>query len=292
MRNYARTVVPNLLSVRSIVTVFRTNFCGLNFLSGEAHDFWEFLYVEEGQHSVLVDGKLFELSQGEWILYPPNAYHIAPVPSTARVGIVSFEAEAKAMNFLGNRQIALTKKQQDLLSEILSMGERLFCGTNNRRGLSGMFLRANASPYELQSLKNQLEILLLDLYVNLEEEPEHDHLLVTNQENYRKEQFTSLTQYLQEHLADNLSVEDIAKGCSLSKTTLRELCREYCGCGPMNYFLALKITEAKRLIRESSLNFTQISESLGFSTIHYFSRLFKEKTGMTPTDYAEMIQRV
>ena len=59
-----------------------------------------------------------------------------------------------------------------------------------------------------------------------------------------------------------------------------------------NYFLALKITEAKRLIRESSLNFTQISESLGFSTIHYFSRLFKEKTGMTPTDYAEMIQRV
>ena len=47
---------------------------------------------------------------------------------------------------------------------------------------------------------------------------------------------------------------------------------------------------AKRMIEETTLNFTQISEHLGFHTIGYFSRLFKEKTGMTPSEYARAIK--
>ena len=54
-------------------------------------------------------------------------------------------------------------------------------------------------------------------------------------------------------------------------------------------FLDLKLKEAKRLIRESSLNFTEISELLGFNSLHYFSRLFKERVGMTPSEYARSV---
>ena len=43
------------------------------------------------------------------------------------------------------------------------------------------------------------------------------------------------------------------------------------------------------MIRDTSLNFTQISQALGFSTVHYFSKLFKEKVGMSPSEYAKSI---
>jgi YesN/AraC family two-component response regulator len=49
----------------------------------------------------------------------------------------------------------------------------------------------------------------------------------------------------------------------------------------------LKIKEAKRLIREGQMNFTEISEFLGFSSIHYFSKLFKKPTGKSPSEYAK-----
>ena len=44
------------------------------------------------------------------------------------------------------------------------------------------------------------------------------------------------------------------------------------------------------MIREGKLNFTQIAETLEYSTVHHFSRQFKEKFGITPTEYAHSIR--
>ena len=53
----------------------------------------------------------------------------------------------------------------------------------------------------------------------------------------------------------------------------------------MEYFLDLKIDEAKKLISEKELSYTQIAEKLSFGSIHYFSKIFKIKTGMSPREY-------
>ena len=50
------------------------------------------------------------------------------------------------------------------------------------------------------------------------------------------------------------------------------------------------IAYARQLIRENQMNFTQISEFLGYSSIHYFSRQFKKISGMTPTEYITSIK--
>ena len=52
----------------------------------------------------------------------------------------------------------------------------------------------------------------------------------------------------------------------------------------------MKIEYAKQLIRENQMNFTQISDFLGYSSIHYFSRQFKKISGMTPSEYASSIK--
>ena len=63
-------------------------------------------------------------------------------------------------------------------------------------------------------------------------------------------------------------------------------------CGVIEFFSRMKIDFAKQLIRENDMNFTQISDFLGYSSIHYFSRQFKKLSGMTPTEYATSIKAI
>ena len=44
---------------------------------------------------------------------------------------------------------------------------------------------------------------------------------------------------------------------------------------------------AKELIRTSAMNFTEIAEAVGFESLHYFSRVFKARTGLSPSQYAK-----
>ena len=52
----------------------------------------------------------------------------------------------------------------------------------------------------------------------------------------------------------------------------------------------MKISAAKELIRSNEMNFTQIADYLGYTSIHYFSRQFKKLTGMTPSEYSSSIK--
>jgi len=51
-----------------------------------------------------------------------------------------------------------------------------------------------------------------------------------------------------------------------------------------------KIQEAEKLISEKKYNFTQISDMLSFDNSHYFSRVFKRISGMTPTEYKNSVK--
>lgn len=58
---------------------------------------------------------------------------------------------------------------------------------------------------------------------------------------------------------------------------------------PGEYIRRLKLEASKKLIREGRDNFTQIAKRLQYSTVHHFSRQFKEYYGITPTQYAKSI---
>ena len=52
----------------------------------------------------------------------------------------------------------------------------------------------------------------------------------------------------------------------------------------------MKIDAARQLIRSRRLNFSQIADALGYTSVHYFSRQFKKVTGMSPSEYSASIK--
>ena len=68
----------------------------------------------------------------------------------------------------------------------------------------------------------------------------------------------------------------------MNKSYLCQLFKNETESGIIDYYINLKIKEAKFLIRKGNLNFTQIAEKLGYSSLHHFTRTFKATEKMSP----------
>lgn len=85
----------------------------------------------------------------------------------------------------------------------------------------------------------------------------------------------------------SLSVADLAVRARLSESRYRELFRKVNGISPSEYILQLRITHACDLLRNTDHTISKIATYCGYQDLSYFSRLFRKKTGMTPTQYRE-----
>lgn len=92
--------------------------------------------------------------------------------------------------------------------------------------------------------------------------------------------------YLLEHFSDSeLSLQTISSDLNFENSYLRRVYKITRGITIMQKLESLRIEEAKRLLRTTSLQGQNISERTGFSDQFYFSKRFKQLTGLTPTEY-------
>ncbi len=85
------------------------------------------------------------------------------------------------------------------------------------------------------------------------------------------------------HVSDNIDLQAMAMEYGVGYDQLRKQFKQYTGVSPHQYFLEMKIMRARELIVSTDKTIQEISYELGFDSIYYFSRLFKKKTGVSPT---------
>lgn len=93
--------------------------------------------------------------------------------------------------------------------------------------------------------------------------------------------------YIQHHLSEPITAEEIAKELYLSRPYLSRKFIEETGESLTDFILKEKTEEAKRLLRYSDKSLTAISNFLGFSSQSHFSRVFKKYAACTPGEYRE-----
>ena len=93
--------------------------------------------------------------------------------------------------------------------------------------------------------------------------------------------------YIQHHLSEPITAEEIAKELYLSRPYLSRKFIEEAGESLTDFILKEKTEEAKRLLRYSDKTLTAISNYLGFSSQSHFSRVFKKYALCTPGEYRE-----
>ena len=79
-----------------------------------------------------------------------------------------------------------------------------------------------------------------------------------------------------------INFQALARDLGISYSAFRHRFKQITGLPPGQYQIHIRLNQARRLLRNSPLSITDISEQLGFESIYYFSRLFKKKTGHSP----------
>ena len=90
---------------------------------------------------------------------------------------------------------------------------------------------------------------------------------------------------MRSEISKNFDLEKFAEKNNIGYSWFRRMFKNYTGLSPRQYCLQLKIMRAKGLLLTTNLSIKEISYELGFDSIYYFSRLFKQKTGVAPSEF-------
>lgn len=95
--------------------------------------------------------------------------------------------------------------------------------------------------------------------------------------------------YIQKHFGDeDMSMTEVSKNVGLSSSWLSTKFKEEVGIGFIEYLNNVRVNEAKKLIDEGNYMIYEVSEKSGFSSSQYFSKIFKQITGLTPNEYKRL----
>ncbi len=241
------------------------------FFAGEAHPIVELTYVDQGSLHSVADGQDILLEQGDLMLYAPNQWHMqyADTNISPRFMTVAFDPGEYDLSQLYNRKFQSPRQVIPLLQSILREYD-------NTDALSG------------DIVLSCLSLALMNL-MRLSDAPaqtlKSPHCISNENEIVRRAQ-----QYISANVRNRLSVPLVAQNTDVSPSYLTALFHKHLQLSPGEYIRRIKLQESKLMIREGNLNFTEISQALQYSTIHHFSRQFKEKFGITPSQYAKSIR--
>ena len=288
---FTKIKLENCITVDSVYTIHYFEYTNNFYYAGESHDFWEFVYVDKGSVDICMDDKQITLKKGDIAFHQPNEFHkVSTYGHTApNLVVISFDSHSPLMDFFRCQIFKTDQKERDLLADTLIEARKLFSSPLGDPYLTEMTKKEDAPIGTEQLIKLHLEQFLIHL-VQRYTMAEAKELEFSPQNT--TDIFKRVTAYMEDNISKHLTIEQICWDNMIGRTKLQKIFHTEAGIGIIDYFSKLKISAAKHMIRDGKLNFSQISEQLGYSTIHYFSRQFKKITGMAPSDYASSVKSI
>lgn len=262
-------VISANMRVRGIRTLFYQEKEEGFFFKGESHRQYELTCMEEGCMHSIVGGQDYLLAPGEMMLYGQNQWHSQYSMDDTRVCFITiaFDMDCDYADILLNRKLSVDEAGRALLASILRESRQTDI-------LSGDIICCQL----MQFLLNMIRIAYRG---ENGLPPARPHSV--NSENALVDQ---ALRYISQNIGAKLTVADVARHVNVSPSYLSVLFGRHLKIKPSDYIRREKLEEGRRLIRQGSMSFTQIADTLKFSSVCHFSNLFKCAYGITPTEFA------
>ena len=267
--NYSN--ISSSLDISEIYTKFYQE-KGTNYnFSGEKHSYWELTYVDKGELLTTIDRVSYHLKQGDLIFYAPMQFHTQSTfeKISSSYLTINFKMNFNHADLLCNKIFSLKRDSYFIVTKLI---EELSNDNLYSNDLSLCYLK-------------QLIIQMLRL------DNSHFHSKPTThmQQTYENELLNDILLYIDNNIYEKISVSTLCDHFCISTSMLHSLFRKNMNNTAKNYINELKLSKSKELIRNSTHTLSEISEMLGFSSIHYFSKKFKSYFNISPTEYSKSI---
>ena len=107
----------------------------------------------------------------------------------------------------------------------------------------------------------------------------------SNPENQEERVITGITRYIQEHLAEDVSLTVLAEKFHLNSQYISQLFKNEIGVGFLAYQTNVRMEKAKKLLISTSLSIAEVSDRVGYGDYRVFTKVFKKTEGITPSQY-------
>ncbi len=217
------------------------------------------IYVTEGTVKYNFTGKIINSRAGDILFLPKGVvYSGVSLSDVNSVYVIDYDCAE------GNRFMQLFPLQ---LESVPTEMERYF-----ERAVTAW--NSGEATYALQC-RIEIYKLICKLYEY------YNHLAGS-----RHEYVVAAIKYIQNHYSDpNLYIKQIADSVHVSESHLRRLFIHDLGLSPMEYLQSCRIDHAKEMLLYGPDSLGNIAEACGYSSLFYFSKIFKRAVGLSPTEF-------
>ncbi len=281
-KTYLKHRSLNVIDVKEIVALEYLDFEGKYKDYEEEHNFCEVGFVESGEVSLHVDGRELTLKQNDVVFIEPNTHHAyySSRGNDNRVFVTCFECTSYSTRLLSGNKFHLDDKELFCQKLIIEESKNTYKTNENDQ----LELLSVPSFGGQQAVKIQLEYLLISI-LRKYSATKNSGIVFLNGESFYEDLVNIIKEYLQSNVRNKLSLKDVCSNFNYSRSFICKIFKEETGETIITHFNKLKIEYSKKLLSESQLSITDISEKLGYSEPKYFGSSFKNLVGLTPLEY-------
>ena len=291
---YKSVVLEDSITINRVISVHYFQYMSDFSFPGESHDFWELICVDRGEIDAVAGDRRLTLKKGNILFHKPNEFH--NVLTNGKVSpslvVIGFVCHSPAIKSFEDQLMSVQDTEKKLLAQIIVEARNTFDGRLDDPYQEELIFNSEPLTFgSAQLISHYLEQLIIHLYRRY-----FSYSLPVRSSRFLAEAssgndtYNRIVRYMEEHLGERMTIDRICRDNLVGRSQLQKLFRDIKGCGVIEFFSMMKIDTAKQMIRDNQLNFTQIADRLGYSSIHYFSRQFKQITTMTPSEYATSIR--
>ena len=235
-----------------------------------AHNHMELFYIVGGRGQFMIEDQYYPVSANNLVIINPNVSH-------TEVSVNSLPLEYLVLGIEGI-ELNATETANEKFS-ILDHAESAEISSCIRNIIREMELKNAGYEDVCQAF---MEILLIRLMrttaLSVPEEPP----VVTGHR-----QCAAVRRYIDLHFKESLTLDQLAEEGRMNKYYLSHTFKREYGVSPINYMISKRIDESKYLLAETDLSMSQIAQLLGFSSLSYFSQVFRKSQAITPMEYRQ-----
>lgn len=234
---------------------------------GEAHDFWEIVFVISGKIEIVENENIYIMSEGDVIFHAPMEFHkiCATENTSPHVLNMSFTAAGSLPSNLKDGVFMLNSEQAQAYIKLFKFIKNNLIENDSDDGFTA------------QEAGNRLESFIIRLCS--ESQSKKNYSTTPSALLYK-----SLVKLMKEEVNNNQSIKNFSEKSFISVSYIKLLFQRYAGISPKTYYNNLRIIEAKNLL-EQGLSVTDAANKMNFSSPNNFVRFFKSITSVTPHQY-------
>lgn len=240
---------------------------------GEKHEIWEMTYVAKGSMHHVIDGQEYKLNTGDIMFFAPMQFHRQYADKGVRASYVtiSFAMDFQNPSRLSDRVFHATTQMKAIVKKLLQEKEE-------------------EDPYSGDLILSYLKELIVQIIRDNKLEDILDSFNDEGKHRIENDIVKQALAFIDQNIEQKPTAAKTAKSIPVSPSYLSALFRQYTGKTIMEYITEQKLNLAKRYLKEGKLSVTEIACRLSYSSIHYFSRQFKEYFGISPSQYSEFLK--